>query len=169
MHAKSLQWLWLFATPWTGACQASPAIEFSKQEYWSGLPFPSPGDHPDPRVEPLSLKSPALAGMFFTSSTTREDTTYSVSVQSLSCVWLCDLMNCSMPGLPVHHQFPELYRTHVHRVGDTISSFVIPFSSCLQSFPASGFFASGGQSTGVSVSASVLPMNSQDWLPLRID
>ena len=54
----------------------------------------------------------------------------------------------------------------------TISSSVVPFSSCLQSFPASGsfqmsqFFASGGQSTGVSASASVLPMNIQDWFPL---
>ena len=54
----------------------------------------------------------------------------------------------------------------------TISSSVIPFSSCLQSFPASGsfpmsqFFAAGGQSIGVSASASVLPMNTQDWSPL---
>ena len=54
----------------------------------------------------------------------------------------------------------------------TISSSIIPFSSCLQSFPASGsfpvsqLFASGGQSTGVSASASVLPMNTQDWSPL---
>ena len=54
----------------------------------------------------------------------------------------------------------------------TISSSVIPFSSCLQSFPASGsfqmsqFFSSGGQSIGVSASASVLPMNIQDWFPL---
>ena len=56
----------------------------------------------------------------------------------------------------------------------TISSSVIPFSFCLQSFPASGsslrsqFFASGGQSIGTSVSASVLPMNSQDWFPLEL-
>ena len=55
-----------------------------------------------------------------------------------------------------------------------ISSFVVPFSSCLQSFPASGsfpmsrFFASGGQSVGVSASASVLPMNIQDWFPLGL-
>ena len=55
----------------------------------------------------------------------------------------------------------------------TISSSVIPFSSCLQSFPASGsfqmsqFFASDGQSIGVSASASILPMNIQDWFPLR--
>ena len=56
----------------------------------------------------------------------------------------------------------------------TILSSVIPFSSCLQSFPASGsfpisqFFASGGQSIGVSASASVLPMNIQDWFPLGL-
>ena len=56
----------------------------------------------------------------------------------------------------------------------TISSSIIPFSSCLQSFPASGsfpmsqFFASGSQSIGVSTSASVLPMNIQDWFPLAL-
>ena len=56
----------------------------------------------------------------------------------------------------------------------TISSSVIPFSSCLQSFPASGsflmswLFTPGGQSTGVSASASVLPMNIQDWFPLAV-
>ena len=56
----------------------------------------------------------------------------------------------------------------------TISSSVFPFSSCLQSYPASGsfqmswFFISGGQSTGVSASASVLPMNIQDWFPLGL-
>ena len=56
----------------------------------------------------------------------------------------------------------------------TISSYVIPFSSCLQPFPASGsflrsqFFASGGQSIGVSASASVPPMNTQDWFPLGL-
>ena len=42
------------------------------------------------------------------------------SVQSLSCVWLCDPMNRSMPGLPVHHQLPEFTQTHVHQVGDAI-------------------------------------------------
>ena len=81
-------------------------------------------------------------------------------------------MNCSTPGLPVHHQLPELAQTHVYRVSDAISSSVIPFSSCLQSFPASGsfpmsqFFTSGGQSIEVSASASVLPVNIQDWFPL---
>ena len=54
------------ATPWTSASQASPSIEFSRQEYWSGLTFPPPGGLPDPRIEPTSPVSPALAGGLFT-------------------------------------------------------------------------------------------------------
>ena len=92
-----------------------------------------------------------------------------------SCPTPCDPMNCSMPDLPVHHQFLEFTKTHVHWVGDAIqpshplSSPSPPFP---QSFPASGsfqmsqLFASGGQSIGVSASTSVLPMNTQDWSPL---
>ena len=53
---------------------------------------------------------------------------------------LCDPMNFSMPSLPVHQQIPESTQTHVHWVGDAISPSVVPFSSCLQSFPASGSF-----------------------------
>ena len=52
--------------PWTVACQAPLSIGFPRQEYWGGLPFPPPGDVPDPRIEPASLVSPALAGGFFT-------------------------------------------------------------------------------------------------------
>ena len=55
----------LFATPWIVACQAPLFMEVSRQEYWSGLPFPTPGDLPDPRIEPTSLVSPVLAGRFF--------------------------------------------------------------------------------------------------------
>ena len=101
---------------------------------------------------------------------------YSVMFSSVtqSCSTLCDPMDCSMPGLPVHHQLPELTQTHVHCVGDAIqpSHPVVPFSFCLQAFPASGsfqrskLFTSGGQSIGVSASASVLPMNIQYWFPL---
>ena len=91
-----------------------------------------------------------------------------------SCPTLCDPKNHSTPGLPAHHQLPESTQTHVHWVSDVIqpSHPVIPFSSCPQSFPASGSFqmsqlsASGGQSIGVSASTSVLPMNTQDWSPL---
>ena len=56
-----------FATPWTVACQASLSMGFSRQENWRRLPFPSPGDLPDPGAEPRSLTSPTLAGGFFTS------------------------------------------------------------------------------------------------------
>ena len=84
-------------------------------------------------------------------------------------------MDCRMPDFPVHHQLPELTQTHVHWVRHpTISSSVVPFFSCLQSFPALGsfqmsqFFASGGQSIGTLASASVLPMNIQGWFPLGL-
>ena len=52
----------LFATPWTVALQAPLSIGFSRQEYWNGLSFPSPGDLPDPGIKLVSLMSPALAG-----------------------------------------------------------------------------------------------------------
>ena len=55
-------------TPWTVACQAPLSMEFSRQEYWSGLSFPSLGVLSDPGIEPVSLVSPALAGGFFTAS-----------------------------------------------------------------------------------------------------
>ena len=88
------------------------------------------------------------------------------------CLTLCDPMNRSTPGLPVHHQLPEF--TETQRPSNqwchpAISSCVVPFSSCPQSLPASEsflmsqLFAWGGQSTGVSALASVLPMNIQDW------
>ena len=62
----------LFVTPWTVAHQASMPMGFSRQEYWSGLPCPSPGDLPDPGVEFMSLMSPALASRFFTTAATWE-------------------------------------------------------------------------------------------------
>ena len=88
-----------------------------------------------------------------------------------SCPTLCNPMNRSTPGLPVHHQLPEFTQTHVHWVGDAIQPSHPLSSSCPQSLPASGsfpvsqLFAWHGQSIGVSASASVLPMNTQDWSP----
>ena len=79
-----------------------------------------------------------------------------------------DRLPCPSPTLTVHSNSCPLNQW----CHPAISSSVIPFSSCLQSSPASGsfqrsqFFASGGQSIGVSASASVLPMNMQDWFPL---
>ena len=90
-----------------------------------------------------------------------------------SCPTVCDPMNRSMPGLPVHHQLPEFTQTHVHQVWchPAISPSVIPFSSCPQSlpasdsFPVSQLFTWGGQSTGVSALTSFLPKKFQGWSP----
>ena len=65
----SLSHVQLFVIPWTIACQAPLSMEFSRQEYWSGLPLPSPGDLPDPGIE---LVSTALAGGFIMPSATWE-------------------------------------------------------------------------------------------------
>ena len=63
---------WLFVIPWTVAHQAPLSIGFSRQDYWSRLPCPAPGDLPNPGIELMSLMSPVLAGGFFTISTTWE-------------------------------------------------------------------------------------------------
>ena len=100
------------------------------------------------------------------------------SVHSLSCVRLFfNPMDCSMPGFPIHHQLQEPTQTYVPHIGDVIQPshpLSVPFSSCLQFFPASGsfpmsqFFASSGQNIEVSASSSVLPMNIQYWFPLGL-
>ena len=93
-----------------------------------------------------------------------------------SCPTLCDPMNRSTPGLPVHHQLPEFTsnsRSSSQWCHPAISSSVVPFSSCPQSlpasesFPMSQLFAWGGQSTRVSALASFLLKKSQDWSPLE--
>ena len=92
-----------------------------------------------------------------------------------SCLTLCDPMDCSTPGFPVHYQLPEFTQTHVHWVSNAIQpshSLLSPSPPAFNFFPASGsfpmsqFFASGGQSIKVSASAPVLPMNIQDWFSL---
>ena len=65
-RAKSLSHVRFFVTLWTGAHQAPVSTGFSRQEYWSVLPFPPAGDLPDPGIEPVPLMSPALAGRLFT-------------------------------------------------------------------------------------------------------
>ena len=139
---QSLSHARLFVTPWTAACQASLLLSISQT-----LP------------KFMSIASVMPSNHLQFSSVTQ------------SCLTLCDLMNHSTPGLPVHHQLLEFTQNHVHRVGNAIQPshpLSFPFSSCPQSlpasesFPVSQFFTSGGRSIGVSASVSVFPMNIQD-------
>ena len=99
----------------------------------------------------------------------------SVQFIAQSCPTLCDPMNRSMPGLPVHHQFPEFTQTHIHWVSDAIQPSH-PLSSPSPPTPNpshhQGLFqwvnsSHGGQNIGVSALASVLSKNTQDWSPLE--
>ena len=171
----------LFVIPWTlwfRACQAPLSIEFSNQEYWSGLSFPPPGDVPDSGIKPMSLSLPALAGGFFTTVPPGKpkeciqfsSVQFSRSVVS-SSLWPHESQHtrppCPSPTPGVHSDERPLSQW-CHPV---ISSSVVPFSSCPQSlptsesFPMSQLFAWGGQSTGASALASFLPKNTQGWSP----
>ena len=104
--------------------QGSSVHEISTQEYWSGLPFPSPGDLPHPGIEP---GSPALQADALPSEPPGKPIYQAPSLDSIqfssvaqSCPTLCDPMNSSTPGLPVHHQLQEFNQTHVHQVSDAI-------------------------------------------------
>ena len=91
-----------------------------------------------------------------------------------SCPTLDNPVDCSTPRFPVHHQLPELAQTNVHTVSDVIQPFILycPLLLLPSIIPSIMVFsnelalASSGQSIGASASASVLPMNTQDWSPL---
>ena len=97
-----------------------------------------------------------------------------------SCLTVCNPMDCSTPGFLVHHQLPELAQTHVHRIGDGVmmpSSHLIlccPLLVLPSIFPSIRVFSNESvihikiERIGVSTSASVLPMNIQDWFPLGL-
>ena len=143
---------------------------------WHKTQFVSSSKHSKSKQKPLQL-SLHLPLNFLRKIVKNENTmdqfTHVSSVQS--CLTLCDPMDCSMPRLPVHYQLSEFTqnsRPLSQWCHPTISSFVVPFSSCPQSLPASGsfpmsqLFTWGGQSIRASASTSVLPMNTQDWSPL---
>ena len=162
--AKSVSCVWLCAASLTVAYQAPLSVGFSRQNYCSGLPFPSPGDLSDAGTEPVSLMSPALAGRFFSTSATWEaalnksisgasafllwngemtDCLWWFSSVAQSCLTLCDPMNHSTPGLPVHHHLLEFTQTQVHRVRDAVQPChprLSPSPPALQSLPASESF-----------------------------
>ena len=127
------------------------------------------------RVKASPAKSP-LPALWWLEKTLTAFVVVAV-VQSLSRVRLCHPLDCSTPSFPVLHYLLEFAQTHVHWVSDAIQpshALLSPSPFGLLSFPASGsfplilFFTSGGQNIGASVSASVLPMNIQDWFPLAL-
>ena len=134
-------------------CEALTWVEFRAQER---------------RLDCLFSNASSVACLIYPG----QNTSLQFSRVAQSCPTHCDPRDYRTSGLLVHHQLREFTQTHVHWVGDAIQPSVVPFSSCLQSFPASGSFpmsqfcASGGQRIGAS--AWVLPMNIQDWFP-RID
>ena len=81
VHAQLLSHVRLFGTPWTVARSAPLYMEYSRQEYWSGLSFPTPGDLPNPETEPVSLVSPVLAGRFFTTEQQGDPTEWSTKTK----------------------------------------------------------------------------------------
>ena len=159
MHHRSVvsDSLW---PPWTVACPLAHNLQYSCLEHPHGqrsLAGYSPWGHKE--LGTTELLIPLIS-----------------SVQSLSHVWLfaTPWTAARQAFLSITNSWSllKLFSIDLVRCHPTISSSVIPFSSCLQSFPASGFFqmsqlfVSGGQNIGVSASTSVLPMNTQDRSPL---
>ena len=164
MKVKLLSRARLLVTPWTAAYQAPPSMGFSRQEYWNGVPLPSPMDYTvhgilqarilvweafpffrgssQPRIKPMfpALQADSLPtepqgkpkntvvgglsliqGIFPTQESNPgllhcRQILYQLSYQfsSVQSLTPCDPTDCSMPGLPVHHQLPEFTQTHVH-------------------------------------------------------
>ena len=164
------------AAPRTVAGQAPLSMGFSRQEYWSGLPFPSPGDLPHPGTEP---RPPALQADAVPSEPSGKQAFQGCSsVSQFSRSVMCNsLQPCESQHArpPCPSPTPGVYSNSCpsSRWGrPAISSSVVPCSSFPQSLPASGsfpmsrLFAWGGQSIGVSASESVLPVNTRNWSPL---
>ena len=167
VKVKSLSRVRLLASPWAAAHQAPLFMGFSRQEYCSGLPL----------LSAAAVHGVTKSQTWLCNWTTRSggDNFQFTSVQSLNPVQLFATHELQHTKLPCPSPTPGVYsnsRPSSLWCHPTISSSVVPFSSCPQSFPASGsfqmseFLESGGQRIGASTSTSVLPMNIQDWFPL---
>ena len=122
-------------------------MRFSRQEYWSGLPFPSPGDLPDPGIEP---RSPVLEAEALTSERIEKG-------KKIVCFLL-----------PLKRDKNVRHLQPISSVWRPLAFLPVTLSPASGSFPMSEYLASRGQSIGVSASASVFPMNVQDWFHLGL-
>ena len=156
------------------ACQAPLSMGFSRPKYWSGS---------HPLLPGIFLTQGSNSGLlhckqilYYLSNHRKSGISFSQfsSVAQL-CQTICHPMDCSTPVFPVHHQLRELAQTLVHWVSDAIqlshplSSPSPPAFNLSQHQCLFQFFASAGQSIGVSASTSVLPINIQDWFSFRMD
>ena len=108
MHAQSLSHVRPFEIPWTASCQAPGIlpVEFSRQEYWSRLPFPTAEDLPDQGIESASSVSPAVAGRFFTTELPGK------LIYMYVCMWIYILFHIYFPyGLSQDSEASSLYYT----------------------------------------------------------
>ena len=174
-HFRHVQ---LFVTLWTENNQAPLSMGFSRQEYWSGLPCPSPGNLPNPESNPGLLHCKELQGSPCGTIWYTKFQSWLFSSVQFSCPVMSDslqphgLQHARPPSpSPTPRVYPNSCPSSWWRHPIILSSDV-SFSSCLQSFPVSGsspesqFFTSGGQS--IEASASVLLMNIQDWFSLEL-
>ena len=166
----SLSHLVLSATPWTVAHQAPLSMEFSREEYWSGLSFPSPGIF-------LTRHCRQSLYCFTTWEAHKDDLFCSCCLVALSCLTLGDTMDRGTPALPALQCLSEFAQTHVHWVDDAIrpshplcSLLLLPsvFPSITVFSPVSWLITSGGQNNGAPASASVRSINIQGWFPLGL-
>ena len=163
----------LFVTPWTVDHQAPLFMEFFSQEYWSGLSFSSPGDLPNPGIE---HRSPALQADSLPSESPGKPSYLLLcnqfsSVQLLSCVQLfatpwpaacqTSLSITNSLSLPKLMSIESVMPSN-HLILCCLLLLLPSIFPSIRVFPMSQLFASGGQSVGVSASASVLPVNIQD-------
>ena len=114
-------------TLWTVACQTPLSMGFSRQKYWSGLPYPHPGDLPDLGIEPMSHEFGVGRQVLYHYWHVKSLLYIHICISSVSsiaqsCLTVCDPMEYSMPGFPVHHQLPEFIQTKVYWVNDAIQS-----------------------------------------------
>ena len=159
--------------PWAVACQAPLSRVFSRQECWSGLPFPLPGDLPNPGIKPVF---PALQAVSLPAEPAGKliSSVQFSSVQSLSHVWLfaTPWIAARQASLSITKSRSSLKLMSIESVMP--SSHLIlcqpllllpPVPPSIRVFPMSQLFAWRGQSIGVSASASFLPKKSQGWSP----
>ena len=123
VKVKSFSGVQLLVTPWTAAYQAPPPMGFSRKEYWSGVPLPSPVLAT--RVPEIKVPIIHIQEWWFKKLATQAwkllpDHTIIFSQSVQSCLTLFDLMDCSTPGLPVLYYLLELAQTPVHWIGDAI-------------------------------------------------